>query len=284
MRIQAKRIIVLGGLSRAGNHLITNWFGHLCEGPTLYFNNAPLPHDREITLHPSQMGSAEIYWYKHPDFDDICVRDDDRYRAVWGGSDEDIIVDTLMISFENHTIDKLGELTFAESIQHEEAYLLLVVRDFINWAASCFKRGGRDFVKKQSETWINHAYQAVLPREKRPALKGFTASTIDVIYNYFVIDEEYREFIASQLDISEDELSFNLDLAEEAMDQVQNIGGGSSFDGLEMDGKGSEMQVLQRYEAFLDNKEFTDLYDTYDEVRVRYNQLFGPPPEGFRQD
>jgi hypothetical protein len=61
---------------------------------------------------------------------------------------------------------------------------------------------------------------------------------VDIDFNRWVSQEGYRRTISSQL---------GLRYLDEGRDEVVDFGEGSSFDGLSLNGRGSDMRVLDRW-------------------------------------
>ena len=111
-------------------------------------------------------------------------------------------------------------------------------------------------------------------RDKIRITKGFLAEERDnkpdnrfvkISYNHFVRDPEYRLKIANQLGLSV------TPYVEEALGEVPDFGGGSSFSGTQT----FELEaVFKRWEAYKDDPLFRELLDD-SELRALSEQFFG---------
>jgi hypothetical protein len=66
-----------------------------------------------------------------------------------------------------------------------------------------------------------------------------------------VKNKDYRQKIAKQLDMN---------FTDAGIDNVSGCGGGSSFDGLKLDGKANQMDVNNRWKQFIDREEYRQLF------------------------
>lgn len=119
-----------------------------------------------------------------------------------------------------------------------EDHVVILIRDLLNWAASWLKYGiNQKFihdepkVHKEFENWLILAKEALGYQPTIP-------NRISCYYDAFVSDPIYRQGICKFVEG---------EYTEDALDIVPNRGRGSSFDKLTMDGKGTQMQVLERW-------------------------------------
>ena len=106
---------------------------------------------------------------------------------------------------------------------------VLQTRDLLNWLASYTNNK----TLKQYNTRPIRAWYAITR-----AIWPDNFNAVKIYYDRFVVDQEYRKSICNQLGGT-----YNEDL----LLQVVDNGDGSSFDGIEFDGKADKMQVLTRY-------------------------------------
>lgn len=122
---------------------------------------------------------------------------------------------------------------------------VVVVRHYLNWVAS---------LVKSAEDRPTYDWASVI-RLYRPITQEYFCpnhfiSHARIYYDYFIEERGYREFMCYKLGGK-----YN----EEMLDKVPANGGGSSFDRLTFDGKGSAMNTKERWKQILD----TDLKDAY---------------------
>jgi len=145
-----------------------------------------------------------------------------------------------------------------------DAKVILVMRDFRNWAASCLKRRDTargknelDVVQKlpqRAKLWMKHA---------RLAIRNPSWLTV-ISFNQWFQDEEYRKRICAELCIP---------FTDEGLNEVMAYGNGSSFDARRYNGKAQDMGVLERWHDFEFDPMMKQLYTG--EVKALDVELFG---------
>lgn len=118
---------------------------------------------------------------------------------------------------------------------------IIIIRDPLNWAASVIKRVGSlslkfDDVKIDSDK--------CLERYKESYALYKSSDYYGINYNKWFIDYNYRRSIESDLSLIETDNGIN---------KVMEYGSGSSFDGLEYNGKASQMKTLERWLEYKNN-------------------------------
>ncbi|VEP16491.1 conserved hypothetical protein [Hyella patelloides LEGE 07179] len=83
-------------------------------------------------------------------------------------------------------------------------------------------------------------------------------------YNQWVCDQEYRKNIAKKLDFNFCDTGFNV---------VKNYGGGSSFDGTKFNNQATKMDVLNRWQNFIDDPEYRQMFNS--EIMEYSQKIFG---------
>ncbi len=147
---------------------------------------------------------------------------------------------------------------FSERIGLENSLLckgriipLIVIRDFYNMIASSLKNTKQPMIIERKNVWIEHA---------KAILQGYDY----INYNEWVKSETYREKIAHK---------YNLRTHNKGLSYVPDYGGGSSFDKLNYQNKGNQMDVLNRWKKFKDDKRYLNLLDS--DVAVLNKKIFG---------
>ncbi|NET05472.1 MAG: hypothetical protein F6K16_12315 [Symploca sp. SIO2B6] len=178
--------------------------------------------------------------------------------------------DCLIYSYEDwgikqitdQKIEKKHDLYWGKSgLRHD----LLILRDPFNTLASRLKN---DFIEVKSpnqtfmELWLAYA------KEYLGETNYLKNNKVCVNYNRWFLDMNYREKIASQL---------NLDFSDAGINQVKAQGGGSSFEGREFDGKAVQMKVLDRWKVFAEDPRYLKLLDN-EEVLEYSKRIFGHIP------
>jgi len=106
--------------------------------------------------------------------------------------------------------------------------------------------------------WKDHAVEAIKPR----------ITDVVINYNKWFADIEYRKTIAHGL---------NLNFTDKGIDKINEIGEGSSFDGVKYQDQASKMNVLSRYKRYKYDKYYTSLFD--EEMKDMTHRIFQWVPE-----
>ncbi len=226
---------------RSGHHAIVHWLLCHFSGVTLFRNN-------------------------------VCGPEHSIYRNA---SDEFILLDEVrpqpkdcyVFNIEDHTIEQGAEVLRTRRAHlargsSERVFRILVLRDLHNFIASRLR--AYDFIgypyEDHAELWASHAREFVGETEYLPG-------SVKISYNEWVGSELYRRRLSERL---------GLPFTDRGLQHVPKIGGGSSFDGTEYDGRGQEMAVLSRWHAYADDETFRRY--TSDPERVELSRrIFGPP-------
>ncbi len=112
-----------------------------------------------------------------------------------------------------------------------DGIIVLQIRDLLNWYAS-YTRGHHRFRVGAIPTWESAAQEFYFPE----VLNRF--KVVRLSYDDFADSKKYRMDICNQLGGIYNEKKLN---------SVPNAGSGSTFDGLDYDLRGSEMQTRTRY-------------------------------------
>ena len=139
--------------------------------------------------------------------------------------------------------------------------MVLVIRSFHNWAASCVRYDNVNpglphpfDLEKDISIYIDHC---------RHALDG---TVPHILYDEWFASKQYRKEIADLLD---------LHFTDVALNQTSPWGAGSSFDGFTYLKNASEMNVLNRYKQMEDNEDYQQIIQNNEEAIDLSNQLFG---------
>ena len=98
-------------------------------------------------------------------------------------------------------------------------------------------------------------------------LTNYISNGIPVVYDLFVESEDYRRVICSQL---------GGEYNEEYLDFIPAPGRGSSFDGFDLQGAGSQMKVKERYRTYSGNSTYKENLRRYPEILQLYRDTFDP--------
>ena len=247
-RLINKKEIRFIGLRRSGNHAVINWIKKQEKGFVKFLNN----------VKPQQ--SPYRFYYAH-------FPEEEFRREAWSNFSEK---DCLIYSYEDHELDYIAAQKFERKHDYyvgktAKRYDVILLRDPFNLLASRLKKGYmtvKNPDRSVVDLWISYA------REFLGETQHLTQNKIFINYNLWVSNVEYREQIATKLD---------LDFSDVGFDHVGGYGGGSSFDGIAMRGKAASMNVANRWKHFYDNDEFRLLLNN--EELLHYSELiFGHIP------
>ena len=87
-------------------------------------------------------------------------------------------------------------------------------------------------------------------------------------YNQWFQEKDYRRKLASQLGVS---------FSDAGLTTVPNVGGGSSFDGIQMNGQARSMDVTMRWQQYVKDPAFRALFER-ESVWQYSQQIFGDLP------
>lgn len=241
------------GMSRSGNHAVSNWIFSQADEPKLLLNCAEGKTDPFATCRP--VFSGQPGWREAPEPASPAVPTVGAHRAL------------LMHSYE----DSWFAHAFSRDLEaHHDTWLgpsrrrvrLLILRDPYNLFASRFKMGAELSPPVARKMWKQHAREALGDTRK---VKG----KVVVLYNRWSAEKAYRRSIAEDL---------GLEFTDAGANHVPQTMGGSSFDGTAFDGRAAEMPTRERWKAYADDPAYRSIFDA--EMVSLATRLFGPPPKG----
>ena len=242
--VNKKEIRVIG-LRRSGNHAIINWMVKQQSGYVSHLNN----------LIPQCNPYRVLY----------CHYPKERLKEEsWGHFRKK---DCLIYSYEDYSLKNITDHKFEKNHnlyigKSEVRYDLIILRDPFNLLASRIKSDMLD-VKEENlqiiDLWIEYAKEFL---QKSNYLHH---NKICVNYNRWVSDVNYRQEIATHL---------NLDFTDTGFNEVRGYGGGSSFDGQDFHGKASDMNVNNRWQHIMDHPLYHQFISN-SELMDYFEQIFG---------
>jgi hypothetical protein len=124
---------------------------------------------------------------------------------------------------------------------------LLILRDPFNLLASRIKSGvGAAPPRRALQIWKQHARQFLGERRYLPR------SPVPIAYNAWFQSKSHRRRVAEEL---------GLRFTDAALREVANTAGGSSFDGLRLRRRASQMRVLDRWREMAHDDAYRRLFD-----------------------
>lgn len=217
-----RKILVIA-IARSGHHAFVHWMCSQLDGATVFHNNCNhLLQDR-----------AKTFYGKGP-------------------------IKNLVYSFENFDLN--GFKDYFPKNPFDE--VIIFNRDPYNLFASSLKKGtklsiiDKPFYSSQDKIKYKDYHCASLSRldlffqymEQSLKEKDYLeVPFIDISYNEWFSSIEYRKLICQKLD---------LNFSDKGKEDVSTFGNGSSFDFTSKNGDASSMDVLSRWESFIDNPKF----------------------------
>jgi len=151
--------------------------------------------------------------------------------------------------------------------------ILFVLRDPFNFFASQMRHyrvkvrsGAKEPPRKELFHRLTRGWKT-FAREAIGLTHILPEGSIYVSYNHWFADRAYRKQIIEDLD---------LDFTDAGINLVSKHGGGSSFDRRKYNKKAQQMNVLDRWKAFQDDRFYRGLFDQ--EILEMSQDLFGDPP------
>ena len=225
---------------------------------------------------------AIVYWLEAHFAKPILVNDcepstnpfDNAAQIRPPGTDLSLPKEGLIINYEDRHLE---DVFSAEAEEKNEAFVgpsgetydVLVLRDAYNYVASRMKL--QDYwirkVIPDIRTPVGQKYAIGLWKEHAREFLGQTSirkkRVVNVSYNMWFRSEKYRRELSAK---------FGLEFTDAGRNTVKGVGE-SSFNRTAMNGRGSEMKVLDRYQEFMDDDVFKKVFDD-DELRTLSHQIF----------
>ncbi|MCP2728013.1 hypothetical protein [Limnofasciculus baicalensis] len=247
-QIVNEKEIRVAGLRRSGNHAIINWVRKQHTGEVWHLNNV--------------VASENPYRFLYQHYPEDHLR-----REALG---DFVKKDCLIYSYEDYSLEQIADQEFEKKHdlylgKSRIRYDLLILRDPFNLLASRIKKNYIK-VKGQHQTmidiWIAYAKEYL---GETDYLKN---NKVCVNYNQWFVNIDYRKQLASQL---------KFQFSDTGINQVKGQGGGSSFQGKELDGDATKMDVLNRYKKFENDPNYQELLKN-EELLDYSRKIFGHLP------
>ncbi|MDJ0532536.1 MAG: hypothetical protein QNJ70_08565 [Xenococcaceae cyanobacterium MO_207.B15] len=180
----------------------------------------------------------------------------------------------LIYNYENYTLESITNCLLEKNHdlylgKSHTRYDLLILRDPYNTFASMLKGQINDNnfyylhtlpknPKSITELWLDYA------KEFLGETNYLQHNRVMLNYNQWVSDQDYRRKISEKLGLEFCDAGFNV---------VKNYGGGSSFNGTEFESQASKMDVLNRWQGFIDDDKYRTMFN---QEIIEYSQkIFG---------
>ncbi len=157
-----------------------------------------------------------------------------------------------LFNLEDLDLRQVASVPFAAAARGESQTVqpILIVRDPFNWLASRLK-GGFSVARPIIEAWKSHLHEALGHTQL------LTPRPVVINYNRWHLEAAYRRAISTALGLAP---------SERGLDEVSDFGEGSSFDRRAFDGRGREMPVLERWQAYRADSRFRELFEADPEL------------------
>ena len=244
-----KRLMVMHGLKRSGNHAVINWIR--AHDRFLFFNNI-------IPIAPILRGQQPIP--PTEDFAGWLQRQELPRRLPFSVFPKKMWLRrrTVLVSLEDHEVHVKPFRNIPCALTN-----VLIVRDPDNLFASRIRKASmvnNPAYPKQAgpamdrvrDLWKKHAREYL-------GLTAHLEHKVGIYFNAWFADQGYRRRLSQRLDLAFTDRGFS---------QVSAIGGGSSFDGTAFDNNNRMMKVLDRTSQLTD-AERQLLENTLDDSEVR---------------
>jgi len=190
---------------------------------------------------------------------------------------EELDYDLIIWNLVDDEPERLHERMQAHG-QYNPDNKIIIIREFKNWVASLIKHmqssrttNRTNTKKKQQWVWDSKTQQqrSLMRTYLRTYLEHaqyFLSSNeyTTILYDKWFSDEDYRKQIVSEL---------GLEFTDMGRDKVSKQGRGSSFDGLDYNGKALEMNVLERYKTMINDDEYIEYISDNQEALDLSNQI-----------
>ncbi len=224
------KLYVQYGMKRSGNHAVSSILQPALS--TLYLNNI-------VPMGPIYAGDANM-----PSLDRATdfLRSQPPAKYSWSGLKASLSTKTAYLSLEDIPMS-------ASHFSRDRPTRILVMRSFENMMSSRIRKGFREFhpayptewndtMKQIVETWKQHARVYFCTRDEWQQ-----EMRVAILFDEWVKSASYRQRIYQKLAIA---------IKDEELGKVSSFGGGSSFDGVDLDGRAQNMKVLSRSEQLND--------------------------------
>lgn len=221
-------IIKTTALMRSGHHAVMEGIYHHIPKDKIFINNC----DKNNVYH----------WYKINDGKPL-------YKEK--KLSQKINNKNIILNFEHKSVNSYKSL-ISNWYNLKEDFNILIIRDPFNWLASCMSKSDvfNNNIPLSIELWVNHAKECLNITNKLP-------NKVVVLYNKWIIDEEYRKSVINTLGLDFDD-TYSIDTFK----------GSSSFNG--------SKNYTERWVKYKDNKKYLSLIN--DEVKELSEKLFDFKP------
>ncbi len=227
--VNQKEIRVVG-LRRSGNHAIINWIRNQQTGKVCHLNN----------IRPDKNPYRNLYL--HYQTEKL------KQESIGNFSPKDCLI----YSYEDYPLEAIATAEWEKKHdlyvgKSSKKYDILIIRDPLNLLASRFKR---NLMNTKANDWSVVDLWVAYAKEYLGETNYLSENKICINYNRWFSEVKYRQYLALQLNFKFSDYGFR---------QVKIEGGGISFDGRKFNSSVRPINVLNRWQHFVDNREYRQL-------------------------
>ena len=244
---------LVAGLYRTGHHAISVWMLHQFPGVRGFSIN---------TVSPWMFALEEnnnLHILANSPFKENEHKDKKKFAELI----EKVKPETVILTHEQ---ERLG-ITVFEAAKREwfwPPHMVVVIREFRNWVASCIRMTERD--NKPVESEINEKTISLYENHITSFLEnGDSESVTFILYDKWATDPEYRKQTCDKL---------GLTFTDAAKEQLSIFGGGSSFDNMNFLKEASKMDVTNRYKTMEDNLFYKAIIHKHKAISLMSKEAF----------
>ena len=253
--------IMVAAMHRTGHHAVAIWLLHQLSGVSdfsiktitqwfFYIQN----HNGVSYLanNPLKTGKAE-----HPDKADFSNFLKSYHQA--NSSLTNLVIGTHEQASIRDTVWACG----TSDIFAVNNNIVVILRDFKNWVASCVRMAHRDSQVLKEEILSDETIKLYMDHCRYyHELNGDHY----ILFNKWVRDKEYRREVAEKL---------GLEFTDSALSQLSPFGGGSSFSGMTYLKSANSMRVNDRYRGMAGDADYERIIKENKRALEMSNEIFG---------
>jgi len=237
-----ERTFVTLSLQRSGQHAIIDWLCHQT-GEIAHFNHCQF--ERRGTKNWITPINKRVVLYRGAEKLDSGIQDRQKMRRFLCRNRN---YHQVLYSFEDIDIENP---ILNNYIRNKNPVVILILRDPYNWLASSIKhnRNSPDALYAKKRILIKYLEQALKMRD-------YLCHPVVIInYNNWVNQPGYRKTLCNELSIPFSEK------ADNSVENIQDFGGGSSFDGLTAESDTLKSAIFRRWTDYVSDSFYRSFFD-----------------------
>jgi len=237
-----EKTFVTLSLQRSGQHAIIDWLCHQA-GEIAHFNHCQF--ERRGTINWITPINKRVVLYRGEEKLDSGIQDRQKMQRFLCQNRN---YRQALYSFEDTDIENPFLNNY---IRSRNPVVILILRDPYNWLASSIKhnRNSPDLLYVKKRMLVKYLEQAL---KRRNYLRQ---PVVIINYNKWVNQPGYRQHLCEELAIPFSEE------ADSSVENIQDFGGGSSFDGLAADSGVLKSAIFRRWEDYVSDPFYQDFFN-----------------------